>query len=58
MAKLKRKDSFFGLHFDFHAGPDSKVGEEITPKIFERYITEVKPDYIQVVSKGHGGTAS
>ena len=56
--KLKRKDSFFGLHFDFHANEESVVGERVTPEIFERYITEVQPDYIQVDSKGHGGWAS
>ncbi len=53
-----RKKRYFGLHFDFHAGPDAHVGKRITNELFERYLTEVKPDFVQVDSKGHPGNTS
>jgi hypothetical protein len=37
MAKKKREDSFFGLHFDFHAQPDQKnIGENCDPAMIEK----------------------
>lgn len=54
----KRKDCYFGLHFDFHAT------EEIEPlgitdrEKFCKYLDDVKPDFIQVDTKGHPGYAS
>jgi hypothetical protein len=31
--RLKRADSFLGIHFDFHAGPDcTEVGKNTTPR--------------------------
>ncbi|MBR5157843.1 MAG: alpha-L-fucosidase [Clostridia bacterium] len=53
-----RKKRYFGLHFDFHAAPDAHVGKRVTNELFERYLTEVKPDFVQVDSKGHPGNAS
>lgn len=59
MAKRKREDSFFGLHFDFHAQPDQKnIGENSDPALIETLITQVKPDYIQCDTKGHPGISS
>ena len=59
MAKRKREDSFFGLHFDFHAQPEQKnIGENSDPGLIEQLITEVKPDYIQCDTKGHPGISS
>lgn len=59
MAKKRRENSFFGLHFDFHAQPGQKyIGENCDPELIEKLITEVKPDYIQCDTKGHPGISS
>lgn len=51
---LRRKDSFFGLHFDYHANADTKdIGKDFDEKVLERIITEVNPDFIQCDTKGH-----
>jgi len=56
---LKRADSFFGLHFDFHAtDKDNKVGETLTEELVDSMLTLIKPDYIQVDCKGHPGISS
>lgn len=58
-AKKRREDSFFGLHFDFHAGPDrTGIGENCDPDRIEKLITQVQPDYIQCDTKGHPGISS
>lgn len=58
-ARLKRADSFLGIHFDFHAGPDCKeVGKNTTPAMIENIINLVQPDYLQVDCKGHPGYSS
>ena len=55
----KRADTFLGIHFDFHAGPDcTKIGANITPKMVENIIDLVHPDYLQVDCKGHAGFSS
>lgn len=56
---LRRSDSFFGLHFDFHASEtDSFIGKTFTPEMVDSLLTLVKPDYIQVDCKGHPGISS
>ena len=40
----KRRDSFFGLHFDFHAGAESRVAEEMRPDVIARLLDEVRPE--------------
>ncbi len=58
-ARLRRADSFFGIHFDFHAGPDcTAVGSNTTPAMVAEIIDRVRPDYIQVDCKGHPGYSS
>lgn len=58
-ARLKRSESFLGIHFDFHAGPDCKeVGKNTTPEMVAAILDKVKPDYIQVDCKGHPGYSS
>lgn len=58
-ARLRRADSFLGIHFDFHAGPDCKeVGRQTTPAMIERIIDLVGPDYLQIDCKGHPGYSS
>lgn len=57
--RLSRKESFFGLHFDFHAGPDcTQVGRAVTRRMVERIIDAASPDYIQCDCKGHRGLSS
>jgi hypothetical protein len=57
--KLKRAESFLGVHFDFHAGEDSTaVGERVTRTMVEDIIELVQPDYIQCDCKGHYGYSS
>src|SRR5678815_2209096 len=56
---LTRKESFFGLHFDFHAGKtDQNIGETLTEAMIDSMLTIVNPDFIQVDSKGHPGITS
>lgn len=56
---LRRADSFFGLHFDFHANTeDSLVGKTLTEGMIDSLLSAVKPDFIQVDSKGHPGVVS
>jgi hypothetical protein len=58
-ARLKRSESFLGIHFDFHAWGDcTEVGKNVTEEMVESIIDQVRPDYIQVDSKGHAGIAS
>lgn len=57
--RLKRADSFLGIHFDFHAGEDCKeVGKNVTREMVENIVKSVKPDYVQCDCKGHPGVAS
>lgn len=56
----KRRDCFFGVHTDFHAGKNTVIGDlknfDIT--LFRLFLDQVKPDFIQVDTKGHGGYSS
>ncbi|MBR4942125.1 MAG: alpha-L-fucosidase [Clostridia bacterium] len=57
----RRSESFFGLHFDFHATPDralSPVGSTLKEEDIRRICREVRPDFIQIDCKGHPGWAS
>jgi len=55
----KRADSFFGVHFDFHASAkDTSIGKRLTPATIDSMLTAVKPDFIQVDTKGHPGISS
>ncbi|MCX6900226.1 MAG: hypothetical protein NT105_16200 [Verrucomicrobia bacterium] len=57
--RLKRADSFFGIHFDFHANKDcTNVGANTTPAMVENIINLVHPDYLQIDCKGHPGISS
>ncbi|MBQ9812291.1 MAG: hypothetical protein IJM54_03160 [Thermoguttaceae bacterium] len=54
-----RKDSFFGVHFDFHANmTDPVIGGATTPELIDSLIDLTKPDYFEVDSKGHPGVSS
>jgi len=57
--RLRRDQSFFGIHFDFHAGSDCKeIGKNTTPEMINTIIDMVRPDYIQTDCKGHNGYTS
>ena len=57
--RLRRADSFLGIHFDFHANSDCKeVGKNTTPAMVENIINLVHPDYLQIDCKGHPGFSS
>lgn len=57
--RLRRADSFFGLHFDFHASDDcTEIGRDVTPKMVHAIIDAANPDYIQCDNKGHRGLSS
>ncbi|MBP5620640.1 MAG: hypothetical protein J6X44_01365, partial [Thermoguttaceae bacterium] len=54
-----RKDSFFGVHFDFPANlTDPVIGGATTPELIDSLIDLTKPDYFEVDSKGHPGVSS
>lgn len=58
-ARLKRADSFLGIHFDFHAGLDcTEIGRNTTRAMIEGIIDQVHPDYLQIDCKGHPGLSS
>ncbi|MCZ2152359.1 MAG: hypothetical protein LC114_00420 [Bryobacterales bacterium] len=55
-ARLRRADSFFGLHFDLHPNEtDTVLGRDVTETMVEKLVSTVRPDYIQYDSKGHPG---
>ena len=57
--KLRRADSFFGFHFDFHAvAADKELGKNFDESLLDKFLQRTKPDYIQIDSKGHFGYSS
>ena len=57
--RLRRNESFFGIHFDFHAGNDCvEMGKNTTPEMINAIIDMVHPDYLQIDCKGHAGYTS
>ena len=53
---LRRKDAFFGLHFDLHPQPDdTALGADTTEENIARLLDRVHPDYVQYDCKGHAG---
>ena len=58
----RRAESFFGLHFDFHATPEKcagvSVGETLSEDEIREICTLLHPDFIQIDCKGHPGYAS
>lgn len=54
--RLRRKDCFFGLHFDLHPNSaDTVLGRDVTDDMVDRLLTRVRPDYVQYDCKGHVG---
>lgn len=59
MQKKKRAESYWGLHFDFHATHlNTGIGEKTDAAKLGEFLDAVKPDYIQVDTKGHPGYSS
>jgi len=57
--RLRRSESFLGVHFDFHAGDDCKeIGKGVDREMVEYIIEKVRPDYVQCDCKGHAGRSS
>lgn len=57
--RLTRAESFLGIHFDFHAGPDcTEIGKNTTAAMVENILDQVRPDYLQIDCKGHRGLSS
>ena len=57
----RRKDSFFGLHFDFHASPEGcprPIGETLSEDDIREICRLLRPDFLQIDCKGHPGYAS
>ena len=45
--KKRRADSFFGIHFDFHAMPGQTVCDDFRPDVVARALDAIKPDFVQ-----------
>ncbi|WP_214073715.1 hypothetical protein [Mucilaginibacter sp. dw_454] len=59
LKNFKVTDRFFGIHFDFHANPDTHgIGKTLKAEDVDFMLDQVKPDYIQVDTKGHPGISS
>ncbi len=57
--KLRRADSFWGLHFDHHASlTDAHLGRTLTEGMIDSLLKMARPDFIQVDCKGHPGVSS
>lgn len=57
--RLRREDSFLGIHFDFHAGDDSQeIGKYTSEAMIAEVLEKVQPDYVQCDCKGHAGFSS
>jgi len=53
---IRRKDAFFGLHFDLHPGKnDTSLGADTAEENVAALLDRVKPDYVQYDCKGHAG---
>ena len=56
----RRKESFFGIHSDFHAKPQQGlvIGETLEEGDIREICDTLCPDFIQIDCKGHPGWAS
>ena len=55
-----RKESFFGIHCDFHAKPSKSdtIGAALREEDIREICRALRPDFIQIDCKGHPGWAS
>jgi len=55
---MKRKDAYFGLHFDLHpTKEDTLLGRSVTEENIEKLIKRVRPEHVTYDCKGHPGYA-
>ncbi len=58
----RRSESYFGLHFDFHASPagagEAGVGATLKEEELREICELLHPDFLQIDCKGHPGWAS
>ncbi|MGC4051003.1 MAG: hypothetical protein QM757_16690 [Paludibaculum sp.] len=55
-ARLRRSESYFGLHFDLHPNEkDTVLGRDVTEAMVEDLLAQARPDFVQYDSKGHPG---
>ncbi|MCD6359841.1 MAG: hypothetical protein J7M38_03185, partial [Armatimonadetes bacterium] len=53
---LRRRDCFFGLHFDLHSkATDTQLGAETSEENIRALLERVRPDFVQYDCKGHPG---
>lgn len=58
-SKLRRSESYWGLHFDRHVEPgDKNLGATLAESMLDSIIVMARPDFIQVDCKGHPGISS
>jgi hypothetical protein len=54
--RLRRSESYFGLHFDLHPNEqDTVLGRDVTDEMVGSLLDAVRPDYVQYDAKGHPG---
>ena len=55
----RRSESYFGVHFDFHAElTDPEIGGNTTADMVNALIDITRPDYFEIDTKGHPGISS
>lgn len=53
---VPRSQGFFGVHFDLHPNPgDKALGADVSEEMVRKFLTRVKPDFVQYDCKGHIG---
>ncbi len=53
---VPRSQGFFGVHFDLHPGPgDKALGADVNEEMVRKFLTRVRPDFVQYDCKGHVG---
>lgn len=56
VAAQRRADSFFGIHLDLHPNPEDKaLGKDLSEANIQRFLRQVRPDFVQFDCKGHAG---
>lgn len=55
-SRLRRSESYFGLHFDLHPNEqDTALGRDVSAEMVGSLLDAVRPDYVQYDAKGHPG---
>lgn len=56
--KKTRKDCVYGIHFDSHVLPGESIVKDRHPNFIPRILDTVRPDFVQIDTKGHHGISS